>query len=219
VIDLRTPTAPRVAGTVELAGYSSYLHPIGPGLILGVGQAVGADNEPTGTQLELFDVSDPSAPRLIARAALGDGSSSAVQYDPHAFLFWPPTSLAVLPVQIYAPPPIVYNGVAGSAPPPAVASPAPTAGFAGAIGYRIDASGITEVGRISHPAAAAGYVPPINRSIVVGSRLFTVSAGGVLASALDSLAPQTFVAFPVVSSPVVPGPIALPGVAALAAPR
>ena len=97
-IDLSAPTAPRVAGRLELEGYSAYLQPVGEGLLLGVGQEVGPENEPSGAQLELLDVSSPASPRLLARASLGAGSSSQVQYDHHALLFWPPTGLAVLPL-------------------------------------------------------------------------------------------------------------------------
>lgn len=172
-LDLSSPTAPRVAGKLELEGYSSYLHPVGRGLLLGIGRAVApAANEPSGTQIELFDVADASAPKLLARTALGD-SSSQVDYDHHAFLFWPPTKLAVLPVQVY-----------GSADP----------GFNGAIGYRVDRAGIAEVGRVTHESAG-GSAPSITRSLVVGSRLFTISDSGVLASSLDALAAQTFVRF------------------------
>jgi hypothetical protein len=203
-IDLRSPTAPRVAGQLELAGYSAYLHPLAPGLLLGVGQAVGPGNEPAGTQLELFDVSDPSAPRLIQRTLVGSGSSSEVQSDHHAFLYWPPTGLAVLPVEIYPPTPVSTTGVL----PPSAAAIAPSpAGFVGAIGYHVDRSGIAEVGRIVHPALAAGYVPTIRRSVVVGPRLFTISDGGVLASSLDSLAPGAFVAFPAAPAPPPPVPV------------
>ncbi len=201
-IDLRVPTAPRVAGQLELAGYSAYLHPISPGLLLGIGQDVGPGNEPAGTQLELFDVSNPSAPRLVQRTTLGGGSSSAVEYDHHAFLFWPPTRLAVLPVEIYSPQPIPVTG-AGVVPP--TPGPAPAAGFVGAIGYHVDSSGIAEVGRIAH-AAVDNFAPTIRRSIVVGQHLFTISDAGVLASDLDSLSPQGFAAFPAAFvSP--PGPL------------
>ncbi|MGI8802969.1 MAG: beta-propeller domain-containing protein [Solirubrobacteraceae bacterium] len=205
-IDLRSPSAPRVAGKLELAGYSSYLQPLGSGLLLGIGQDVSSGgNEPNGTQLELFDVSDPNAPRLVERTTVGSGSSSEVQYDHHAFLYWPPTGLAVLPVQIYPQP----------GPVPTAGTFAPAPGFVGAIGYHVDRSGISEVGRIAH-AASGGYLPTIRRSIVVGDRLFTVSDAGVLASALDTLAPQTFVAFPASAMPP-PGPIALAGAGAAAA--
>ncbi len=209
-IDLRVPSAPRVAGQLELAGYSAYLHPISPGLLLGIGQDVGSGNEPSGTQVELFDVSNPSAPRLVQRTTLGGGSSSEVQYDHHAFLFWPPTGLAVLPVQIYPSQPVPVSGSGVVAPAPAVA---PSPGFVGAIGYHVDGSGIAEVGRIAH-AAVGGYAPAIRRSIVVGQRLFTISTAGVLASDLTSLSPAGFAAFPTATVP--PGPVPL--VASAAAP-
>jgi hypothetical protein len=173
-----------VAGRLELEGYSSYLHPVGTGLLLGIGQAVPAHgNEPTGTQLELFDVGDPSAPKLLQRTTLGNGSSSEVQYDHHAFLFWMPTSLAVLPLEIYSSSPQRSDQ-----------------GFVGAIGYRIDRSGIGEIGRVVHDQTG-GYPPPIHRSLVIGDRLFTVSDAGVMSSSLATLAPQAFLAFPATTAP------------------
>jgi hypothetical protein len=204
-LDLSTPGAPKVAGQLELEGYSSYLHPLGNGLLLGVGQAVGA-NEPSGAQLELFDVSAPATPKLLARAALGGGSSTAVQYDHHAFLFWPPTKLAVLPLQIYPPPscapsPAGPPQTTGTAAPNAPANSGPCSsdpsaqGFTGAIGFSINRSGISEVGRVSHNAIN-GYPPTILRSVVVGDRLFTISAAGVVASRLDTLARTASAAFP-----------------------
>ncbi|HEY3018873.1 MAG TPA: beta-propeller domain-containing protein [Solirubrobacteraceae bacterium] len=171
-IDLSSPTAPRVAGQLELEGYSAYLHPVGPGLLLGIGRDVSA-GAPSGAQVELFDVSDAAAPKLLQRTTLGAGSSSEVEYDHHAFLFWARTRLAVLPVQTYD----------------------RDAPFAGAIGYRIDRSGIAEAGRVEHEAVD-GYLQPIRRSIVIGRRLFTVSEAGTMASDLDSLGQSAFVAFP-----------------------
>ena len=88
-IDLSTPTAPKVVGELELQGYSAYLHPLTDGLLLGIGQDVSTStNEPTGAQLELFDVADPSSPKLLAKTSLGTGSSSQATYDHHAFLYW-----------------------------------------------------------------------------------------------------------------------------------
>jgi hypothetical protein len=205
-LDLSNPTAPRVAGQLELQGYSSYLHPLDQGLLLGVGQDVGATNEPSGSQLELFDVSNPAAPRLVDKTSLGQGSSTQVNYDHHAFLYWPQTGLAVLPVQIfptYSVPPV--------APPPAPTPPTGTTSpsgsgstqaFTGAIGFHIDSSGIREVGQISHPSAN-GFTQPITRSIVIGNLLYTVSDAGILASSLDTLSPQTFVPFPTPPAPPV----------------
>jgi hypothetical protein len=194
-IDLRDPSAPRVAGQLDLEGYSSYLHPLGDGLLLGVGQDVGTNNEPAGAQLELFDVTDPAAPALVQKTTLGQGSSSQVQYDHHAFLYWPATKLAVLPLAIYP----IYTGTPAPAPQPA-RSQSSSQQFIGAIGLRIDRSGITEVGRISHPPIN-GNVPPITRSLVIGKQLYTVSDEGILASSLNTLTPGAFAAFPAAAPP------------------
>ena len=156
--------------------------------------------EPSGAQLELFDVSNPAAPWLQARVTLGSGSSSEVQSDHHAFLFWPPTALAVLPVSIYSPTPVAVQPA--PQPPPAAGaggSPAlnvePSGAFVGAIGFRVDRSGITEVGRIAHdPVGSAS--PAVDRSLVIGQQLLTVSSEGVMASNLTTLAREAFVAFP-----------------------
>ena len=86
VIDLSDPTNPRVQGELEIPGYSAYLHPVGAGRLLGVGQGAAS----------LFDVSDPSAPKLLSQVDLG-GFSQA-EYDPHAFLYWAPKKLALLPL-------------------------------------------------------------------------------------------------------------------------
>src|SRR5664280_1574469 len=71
----------------------------------------------------------------------------------------------------------------------------PSGGFVGAIGFRVDHSGITEVGRIVHDPVN-GTSPQIDRSLVIGQQLFTVSSEGVMASSLATLARQTFVTFP-----------------------
>jgi hypothetical protein len=79
VVDLADPAAPRVVGEVELPGFSSYLHPLDDGLVVGFGP--GADGR---TAAKLFDVSDPTAPEVVGDLALGD--DSAVAYDHHAYL-------------------------------------------------------------------------------------------------------------------------------------
>jgi uncharacterized secreted protein with C-terminal beta-propeller domain len=97
VVDLSDPANPRVRGELELLGYSAYLHPVGPGRLLGVGQDATPEGRLKGAQVSLFDVSDPSAPKLLDQQPLG--GSSEVEYDPHAFLYWGPRKLALLPLQ------------------------------------------------------------------------------------------------------------------------
>jgi hypothetical protein len=89
-----------VTGELKIPGYSAYLHPVGEGLLLGVGQDGTDDGRLTGSAVSLFDVSDPTDPRRLAIEQLGSGSSQ-IEFDHHAFLWWAPEDLAVLPVQTY----------------------------------------------------------------------------------------------------------------------
>jgi uncharacterized secreted protein with C-terminal beta-propeller domain len=198
-IDLSNPSDPTVTGSLELEGDSSYLQPLGPGLLLGIGQAVDpTSNEPTGTLLELFNVSNPGQPTLVAEQPLGTGSSSQAQYDHHALLYWPPTDLAVLPVQVYS---------SGIVTPGQSSLP-----FVGALAFHIDGSGISEIGQIQQDSVD-GTTPEIERALVIGDQLFTVSPQGVMASSLGTVAEEAFVAFPapVVVPPPTPVPVPLPG--------
>jgi hypothetical protein len=95
VLDLTDPTAPTLSGELKIPGYSSYLHPIGDGLVLGVGFSGTIDGLTSGTQLSLFDVSDPSNPTQLATAVLNRVTEAA--FDPHAFLWWPETSDVIVP--------------------------------------------------------------------------------------------------------------------------
>ena len=115
--------------------------------------------------------------------------------DHHAFLYWAPTNLAVLPVQIN---PISYvTPTPGGGGASARCHPAsrPPQSFTGAIGYKLSSSGISELGRVVQDTTN-GTTPQIERSVVVGSRLFTISASGVMSSSLDTLQRQAFVPFP-----------------------
>jgi uncharacterized secreted protein with C-terminal beta-propeller domain len=179
-VGLADPEHPKVLGSLDLLGYSAYLHPVGDGLLLGVGQSANEQGRTEGTQVSLFDVSDPAKPARLSNKVVGSGSSSSVEFDPHAFLWWDPLHLAVIPVQVYD-----YQ-----------ADGKPANQFIGAIGFHATkADGVTEAGRANHPADSYGYSAPIVRSLVVGDRLFTVSGAGVLASDLGSFAERGFVPF------------------------
>jgi Beta propeller domain len=96
-LDLSSPRHPRVLGELKIRGYSSYLHPSGGDLLLGIGQDATGQGWMLGTQLSVFDVSDLRRPVRLHRRTIGRGSSEA-EYDHHAFLHWPRTGLTVVPV-------------------------------------------------------------------------------------------------------------------------
>jgi hypothetical protein len=181
VIDLSDPSAPAVRGELKILGYSAYLHPVGEGLLLGVGVAASEDGWREGTQVSLFDVSDPANPTLLHQADLAGGYSE-VEYDHRAFLWWAPRDLAVLPVERWS-----WDGQTGQ-----------SDSFIGAVGYTVDvAAGISEAGRISHEhTGQEGFGrAAIRRSIVIGDSLYTVSWGGVKQSALDTFDDRAWVGF------------------------
>jgi len=100
-LDLSDPTAPRVAGTLEMSGYNSYLQPLDATHLLGIGQDVNpATNEPDGLVLSLFDVSDLNNPTLVSRyeVAPNGWSWSQAQYDYHAITYYPQFQALTLPL-------------------------------------------------------------------------------------------------------------------------
>lgn len=65
VVDLSDPTKPEIKGELKIPGFSNYLHPIGNGLVIGIG-AGGTTTGTDGTaKISLFDVSDPYNPKEL----------------------------------------------------------------------------------------------------------------------------------------------------------
>ena len=166
-VDLSDPRAPRVAGELQLLGYSAYLHPVGGGLLLGVGQDATDQGRLLGAQVSLFDVGDPAAPRLLDRRALGENAWTAVESDHHAFSWWPATRLALLPV---------------SGP-----------GFTGAVGLTAGRTALADAGRVAAPAGAS-FTRSV---VIGDRVLLVDPAAGVQAASLDGLAAQAWTPFPV----------------------
>lgn len=195
-LDLSDPAAPAVVGELKIPGFSSYLHPIAGDRVVGVGTGPDEQAGTQGLQVSLFDVSDLAAPKLERRVTF-DGGSSEVATDHHAFLWWEPRQLAVLPVQTYE------TQDAPDMPACAPERPCPVSPMyyepkAEAVGLTVKPEGIAEAGRIAHGKAI------VRRSIVLGDRLLTVSDAGVAASSLDTWAEQGFAGFSAASGSATP---------------
>jgi len=172
-VDLSDPTKPEVVGELKILGYSAYLHPVANGLLMGIGQDATEQGRVQGTQVSIFDVSDPADPKRVDQITLSKGSNSEVEYDHHAFLYWQPTGLAMVPVQQWW-----YDDNSESA-------------FFGAVGFEVDDHGhLHEVQRVSHPGGDReqwDWRARIVRSVVVGDNVYTISAKGIMKSELDGL--------------------------------
>ena len=164
VIDLSDPTSPRAKGELKIPGYSAYLHPLEDGILLGVGQDATDEGRVLGTQVSVFDVSNPADPHRLHKLTLRDASSE-VEWDHHAFLHWPQSGLTVLPLQRWA----WDNGSDEF--------------FAGALVLETAQSGIREIGNVSHGSGGKGdWAPAIRRALMVNGMLVTVSDRGLKAS-------------------------------------
>lgn len=137
---------------------------------VGEGRLLGIGREGAEVQASLFDVSNPASPQRLALHSFG-GGATPVESQPHAFLYWPKADLAVLPLQLHHP--AVYSGVAG---------------------LKIGSNTLGELGRVAHQSNERGQVP-IERSFVIGDKLYTLSYLGVLSSNLADLGGVNFTAF------------------------
>jgi hypothetical protein len=169
VIDLADPAAPRLTGELKIPGFSSYLHPIAPGRLIGIGQDADLDGRVKGAQLSVFDVSDPATPRQVATMDIGGWSDA--QWDHHAFLWWPAAGEAGA------------SGAEGTVVVPTQQWDGPS--FMGAVIAGLDGDTLGERGRIEHPDTQGWG--PIQRSLIVDGKLVTVSPAGVMVSDLGSL--------------------------------
>src|SRR6056297_322687 len=178
VIDLADPTDPVAAGELKIPGYSAYLHPVGDGLLLGVGQDATETGRTTGTQLSLFDVSDATDPRRID--TLEVGGSSEVEWDHRAFLFWASDGTIVLPVSPG------WNDCGDDA--DCLSKGIGDDG--GAVVAELDGRQLVGRGIIEHPTVPTECWNPLQRSMVVDDELVTIGLDDVVFSDRQSLEPR-----------------------------
>jgi len=97
-IDLSDPYNPRVLGELKIPGFSQYLHPVGDGLLLGIGRDTqelytrdsrGVETvvgfRDVGLKASLFDVSNPFDPKEVDVLILGEGWAE-VSHNPRALM-------------------------------------------------------------------------------------------------------------------------------------
>jgi inhibitor of cysteine peptidase len=167
VIDLSNAASPQVLGYLNIPGVTNYLYPYDQNTVLGVG----AEN--SNLQLSLFDVTDVTAPRLLANYTLqATWSYTEASYDHKAFLFDQSESLLVLPVSM---------GIIGQE----------SVNWQGALVFNLTKSdGFVLKGTITHIAdvtegSGNSYV---TRALYINNTLYTISPDLVKLNDLSTLA-------------------------------
>jgi uncharacterized secreted protein with C-terminal beta-propeller domain len=192
VISFRDVSNPQILSALKVTGYSDYLHPLPGGYLIGVGKdavpsSTGNFAWYLGLKLSLFRVFDNGTSTQIAKYLIGDrGTDSSVLNDHLAFTYDSSRNLTVIPVllakvsgnQSYdpnSPPPygdLVWQGV---------------------YLLKVTPSGFEYVGRVSQYPAGQNYGDSpnnglqIDRSVIIGQGLYTVSQTEVMASDLSNL--------------------------------
>jgi len=99
--DLSDPAQPRLAGELEIPGFSTYMHPLDATHILTIGRGANLSQ----IQLQVFDVSNTGSPvqQFVHTLTTGENSYSwsPALYDPHAFTYYAPDGLLAIPYSYY----------------------------------------------------------------------------------------------------------------------
>ncbi|MCL2337058.1 MAG: beta-propeller domain-containing protein [Firmicutes bacterium] len=198
VIDLKTPAAPKVLGTLKITGFSSYLQPYDETHLIGIGRevSVATPTSPArqmGIKIALFDVANPAAPKEVGKYVLNrnDADSPALN-DHRAVLFSRDKNLLVIPVS-YMPQYRVMTEQLNRVLPVVPMDQ----GWQGALVFEISpAKGILLRGQVEHPAAkdntGNGYYDyygsnTVKRSLYIENNLYTISDRMVKANDLETL--------------------------------
>ena len=208
VLDLKNPSAPKVAGELKIPGVSNYLHPYNENYIIGLGQ------EGNTIKLSLFDVTDMSNPLEIAKYTSDSNpwlySYSEAIYEPKAFMFDQQKQLLVIPVthnyhrswEIEPTSMILEQGRTGSSgifDGINITTGMWQSGFwSGA--YVFDVSpenGFTLQNALSHKPAGSNndWYGSVSRSLYIGNTLYTISNEMIQLNSLDDFHVITQVIF------------------------
>jgi len=176
VIDLSDPTNIRELGELKIPGFSRYLHPYDENTIIGIGQDATETGRTTGLKISLFDVSDFTNPKEIAKYVSDDRyTDSSAMYEHKAFLFSKEKELMVIPIYSYG-----WEDERGRS----------RDDYNGALVFKITKDEIELRDLINHAEGwlgGKGYGPQVERSLYIEDLLYTKSPYLLKINELDDL--------------------------------
>jgi hypothetical protein len=190
VLDLKDPEKPSVLSELKIPGFSTYMHLMDENHLLTIGYD--ADDQGdfawfAGIQLQIFDVSDPKAPKLAHKHLIGTrGSTSEAATNHLAFNYFAKKNLLALPMQI------CEGGSGGSY--------GTDMTFNGLMVFDVTAEGgFNERGRVSHPGFDgsyddnlcmqwwAGATTGVKRSVIMDDFVYSIASDMVRVQSLAAL--------------------------------
>lgn len=183
VVDLSDPTSPEVMGELKVPGFSSYLHPVGEHLVLGVGSDATDQGRVTGAKLSLYDTTDPVNPKELTNWTSKE-LGFMVDGDPHAFSWDAGRQTAYLPY--YA---SCYDDFGRC-----------DVSTNGVMVVRVADGAITELGRITHEDRTPSPTPAPEPSTTTTTPETTTTTVPETTTVPDTTTPETTV--PVTTIPV-----------------
>lgn len=101
ILDLSNPAKPAVTGELKIPGYSTYLHPLKDGYLLGIGYDGDEENADMNTvKVSVFDVNDKTNPKETDTFVIKN-ASSLINSNPKAFFYYSERDMIAIPVTHY----------------------------------------------------------------------------------------------------------------------
>jgi uncharacterized secreted protein with C-terminal beta-propeller domain len=189
-------THPVILSALKVNGYSDYLQPLfGSSYLLGVGKDTVASSSGDfayylGLKLSLFHVAANGSSSDVSDFMIGDrGTDSPVLTDHLALTYDPANNITVIPVLLAQVPASEQSSGTSQSPPPE-GNPV----WQGAYVFRVNSTGFTLLGTVTQYPAGQNYGDSpngnlqIDRSVIIGDYLYTISQSEVMVSSLSSLA-------------------------------
>ena len=190
VISFKDIAKPVILSALKVTGYSDYLQPLAGGYLLGIGkESVPASNGNfsyyLGLKISLFKVDENGSSTQVAKLDIGDrGTDSPVLSDHLAFTYDPTKNITVIPLTLY----LVSGNQTYEGGIPAFGDPV----WQGVYVIKVNSAGLDVLGKVSqYPAGQnVGDYPnsslSIDRSVIIGDYLYTVSQSEVMVSSMIS---------------------------------
>ncbi len=194
VISFKDMSNPTILSALKVSGYSDYLHPLPGGYLIGVGKDAVPSGMPnvayyTSLKLSLFKISDNGTSTEVNRLLIGDrGTDSPVLTDHLAFTFDSARNITVIPLTLYLVSGNQGETVCSSGCSPPWGQPV----WQGVYVIKVTDAGFTVLGKVSQYPTGQNFGDSpnsdlqIDRSVIIGDYLYTVSQSEVMVSTLDT---------------------------------